>query len=479
MSLTKVSYAMIQGNPANVLDFGAVGDGSADDTTAIQTALDSGAGVVYLPPGQYKITDTVEIPANTWLQGAYGGGIKYNPANAVCKIIYDGSSTTAIKFLNDINGASASKLSNIVITQTSATANVIAIRVGDATDTPTYTLSTWIENILIYAFTGKGIYNYGSWNCTVNNVLVHGENLGTRTAIGFHFDNAASGATSCYLTNCFAEECDIGFEIGSTSTNRIYNYSSLINTYVDGCTTAYRFLGDGTSTRVIHAYNIGIELVDGGNAVLADGAYVVIDGLSMFANGTGFTDVIKATNNALLTIANNDFIPQSGFGLTNSDSIVTADNAVVRFLNGDVTVVSSEIVQINGGRVDVLSKDRNVYKSLERVTVREIDVTVPTRDLTYTGFSKYAVSTSAAANQAMAGTPIVNVSNIADSEIITFVNTSTTYEIALRTEDIVAGTGIVKHPDNTSGSGVLLGPQDTASFVKKADGKLYEIRQVI
>ena len=41
----------------SVKDFGAVGDGVADDTAAIQAALDSaGLAAVYFPPGTYKVT---------------------------------------------------------------------------------------------------------------------------------------------------------------------------------------------------------------------------------------------------------------------------------------------------------------------------------------------------------------------------------------------------------------------------------------
>jgi hypothetical protein len=46
---------MINGAPINVLDYGAVGDGVADDTSAIQAALDTGRSV-YFPSGTYKIT---------------------------------------------------------------------------------------------------------------------------------------------------------------------------------------------------------------------------------------------------------------------------------------------------------------------------------------------------------------------------------------------------------------------------------------
>ena len=56
----------------SVKDFGAVGDGSHDDTAAIQATIDSlsqagTGGVVYLPAGTYKVTSNLNI---TWPNGA-------------------------------------------------------------------------------------------------------------------------------------------------------------------------------------------------------------------------------------------------------------------------------------------------------------------------------------------------------------------------------------------------------------------------
>jgi parallel beta-helix repeat protein len=67
MSLTKVSYSMIQGAEVNVLDFGAVGDGVTDDTAAVQAAITSMAvtgGNLVFPDGNYKITSTLTLSSN-------------------------------------------------------------------------------------------------------------------------------------------------------------------------------------------------------------------------------------------------------------------------------------------------------------------------------------------------------------------------------------------------------------------------------
>jgi hypothetical protein len=74
MSVTKVTYAMIEGAPANVLDFGAVGDGVTDDTVAIQAALDSGASCIVIPQGTYQVTG-LEIKSGSLVTNVMGQGL--------------------------------------------------------------------------------------------------------------------------------------------------------------------------------------------------------------------------------------------------------------------------------------------------------------------------------------------------------------------------------------------------------------------
>src|SRR5262249_51838382 len=56
MILAASTYAAAPGPAVNVVDHGAVGDGIADDTAAIQAALDRGGPVFF--PGDAKTVDT-------------------------------------------------------------------------------------------------------------------------------------------------------------------------------------------------------------------------------------------------------------------------------------------------------------------------------------------------------------------------------------------------------------------------------------
>jgi polygalacturonase len=55
----------------SVKDFGAVGDGVADDTVAIQAAFNSGASHIYYPTGVY-LQQSIAIP--TSVNKVYGSG---------------------------------------------------------------------------------------------------------------------------------------------------------------------------------------------------------------------------------------------------------------------------------------------------------------------------------------------------------------------------------------------------------------------
>lgn len=71
----------------SVKDFGAVGDGSTDDTTAIVNAIafvgaNSGGGTVYFPKGNYVTTATIYVPIGVMLEGTgFASGVLWNGVN--------------------------------------------------------------------------------------------------------------------------------------------------------------------------------------------------------------------------------------------------------------------------------------------------------------------------------------------------------------------------------------------------------------
>ncbi len=78
---------------ASVQDYGAAGDGAANDTAAFQAAIDAayaaGGGTVYVPDGVYKIHDTLVMKSNVTVSCADG---------AVVDFVNTPSGTTGITF---------------------------------------------------------------------------------------------------------------------------------------------------------------------------------------------------------------------------------------------------------------------------------------------------------------------------------------------------------------------------------------------
>ncbi len=111
----------------NVRDapYSAVGDGTADDTTAIQAACSSGAGTgfitVYIPAGSYKLTSLVTVPPRVRVIGAG----KY-----ATKIV----GTGGFNFINGVAINAQSEIGEIGFSSADTTTQKFAIRATDTSE---------------------------------------------------------------------------------------------------------------------------------------------------------------------------------------------------------------------------------------------------------------------------------------------------------------------------------------------------------
>jgi len=90
----------------DIMNFGATGDGTTDDTAAIQSAINAaatsatghGGGIVYFPPGNYKVSSTLQITAGgIHLLGPGPSATQLIGANASADIVnFSGTSDNPI-----------------------------------------------------------------------------------------------------------------------------------------------------------------------------------------------------------------------------------------------------------------------------------------------------------------------------------------------------------------------------------------------
>lgn len=163
MSLTKVTYSMIQGECANVLDFGASPSATATvNTAAIQAAINSGASSVYLPSGTYTVNSEITVPGNCYL---FGDGIGQTIVYATTV----GANKAIFRVTNSKVG-----FSNMTVRGPSVAAYVVdecAIWFYDTTG-PTKQIG-FVENVEIYDIGAYGVQIEYFNKVTVNSCYIH------------------------------------------------------------------------------------------------------------------------------------------------------------------------------------------------------------------------------------------------------------------------------------------------------------------
>lgn len=234
----------------NVKQYGAVGNGITDDTTAIQAALNTGK-TVWLPTGSYAISATIRFASDGQIIYGDGTGNPSEPARARLKWI----------------GASGGKMFSV--------SNGITENWQNCTLRDVHLDGNSLANIGVecYASAVSG----GAWRNRFINVTISG--LVGANSTGFHLGDGAfpNFAHDPEITGCFV----ISAVRGAYGTGAIHRFT---NTTFSGCTNAvvglagstWSFVGcvfsqstqyDFTGSQILNANFEGCWFEDSGSGI--------------------------------------------------------------------------------------------------------------------------------------------------------------------------------------------------------------------
>jgi len=183
----------------SVEDFGAVGNGTTDDTSAIQAALDSGAATVELTGKVYVVNGTLTVPPGVTIMGQSIAS-EYYPSGP--------GSTTVGSCLSKLSTGTNGPI--VILKSSSGIANCYLkhSKVGGAT-----------TGIIQIGLTG----NNSVYNSNISNVNLYGsattDLTGATTCYGIYYPNGSNASTyqryfnranNFYITNC-----DVAIRLGS------------------------------------------------------------------------------------------------------------------------------------------------------------------------------------------------------------------------------------------------------------------------
>lgn len=260
MSLTKVTYSMIQGAVVNVLDYGAVGDGTTNNSVAIQAAIDACpvGGTIYFPKGYYRTTTQLTSKNNiSWLGDGVGS-----------QLFMDGNNT--LLYVADQREIRIEKLGFFSNNTNSAKSCVHLYRVD----------ASYFDFRALGGYTGLRMQG-----CLLNQVRYHCSVNAPSGAVDWIY----SGWTLSNTQNGLYLDTAFGSLAGDVATN----VNTFINNVIEGVFYGVYIYGQNPASVGIGGIgefdNQWLGGTSEGNTVAfyADGTYqsVLIDGLHFEANG--------------------------------------------------------------------------------------------------------------------------------------------------------------------------------------------------
>jgi len=371
------SYALNakSNNVYNVKDYGAVGDGTTNDTTAIQTAINAvkvaGFGTVYFPDGTFVITGSLTIPSNPQCD------ISLEGEGSNISIIKQTSNANAIYFdMNDGSGWANDyqvAIKSLAFKTSGQASTAIHVTYGTLQYSQHSNISVDINDVHIYSdgsnYWNNGIVLESAWNFRISNTMVIGKTgsspyNGTGLEIRRMCVNGSINQSqfNFWKTGIFVNTVDYtsaGMNTEGLFLDQIYMVPVNYGVYVKGNKTFYNapfnsndWAGRPIAGRmVLFSFNDShIDSRDSGNALLLENvqSHYISNNL-MISDGTG--SVVYGSNAYEGTFTGNT--------LFNAGS---APSIYIGGYSGSANIVTGNVFR--GGSTHVLLESSSIYNKV-------------------------------------------------------------------------------------------------------------------
>jgi hypothetical protein len=326
----------------SVKDFGAIGDGTTNDTAAIQAALNAHATILF-PPGTYLVNASLSIP------------------NRDAVITGSGSQTTILKFTGGTNGLSWTSTSNAnTLSIEGLTLLAAAAMTGTAVSASTVQLGPVVADVTLEDVWAtrdtSGHWTNGFYFNNCRNIFVQQCNFtglyGT-SVCGFKTDGLSLDAR---FYGCQVNDCGIGFKSDGTSEGMMLSHCLSIKTdsgvekiHATGLEPLISIIGCHFNSRVTC-----VDLFNCQQSQIVGNLFYAFTETSM----PGWTGVrLSGANSNYNVISSNTF---HGLGYTGSRTAVYADNGLQNIITSN-TIVGADTGVYIGGSASYCLSAMNVF----------------------------------------------------------------------------------------------------------------------
>jgi hypothetical protein len=353
MALTKVSNSMISGASVNVVDYGAVGDGTTDSTSAIQAAITAaGKGTVLFPDGVFKVSSPINVPVGCKIIGTYSLGQNANPNNTTpqgTKIVMSTASTSTTTITTPYGGALGQYYANVGSTVGISVGSLVKIAGAGWNGADYYgnvtvigvnqvTLSTqWytpVSSATMTIYSGQNIFNFAQPGIayTLGNLI-----KGIWFNGGYNQISSIQGGVWVTISNCaFTDATNAGLYFGEFVQQYFLDNCEFVNNatgiYYYGSTGGAQCIFDKNkfynlyfNGHKINCINISLPSGTGqGNEFYSiDYNYTTQDGI-VFGGGISNTVFVGPSSESNGYINTTPLAPTTGAIVSGSNSLTVA-----------------------------------------------------------------------------------------------------------------------------------------------------------